>query len=550
MKTFFTILAAGLFSLAAHAAAPPPRSAKALKTAVQGQTFTATLLQGFHFNEKAPNGLQNGAQFVAPSTLEKRKLVLTPLPSGFEKATMHLYVCDDAQTFCEVHNLPMGNSTKKTAPPQSHAAHPGKKNEHGFLTDFEEALRQASKSKKLILADFSARWCPGCVRLESEIFPLPQFKKLTADFVKVKIDTDILTNSAISARYAIRGIPSLIMMTPSGQEIARLYDYQPLSTLESLFAEAQKSPVSIQQLEQAEPTAANQELLAIRYYFAGQFDKAAALMEKQNPKPKEYLDAKVEMAAAEAKKNTAAKDKLNKALAEALKAEGDTTRSQFWRQSLISLLPEKSKEAQVLARESQKLVDKWLSDEAALKKALTTDSLGEYTGLERFYVAYINGEIVEYSGLPAQAAWAKAAEEGAKAHINAKLPGPALRLRAAYLGAGMTNEAHQLTEELVKARPNDGHVQSQYTSSLLKMKKYKEAAAMGEKALKNSYGLNEFSVAAKLSEAYLGDNQPQKAKKILEEYLAKNEVNSPKLASIKKTMEEMNQKLGAPAKTQ
>ena len=42
-------------------------------------------------------------------------------------------------------------------------------------------MLKAKKEKRLILADFSARWCPGCVRLENEVLGSREFKKLTGD---------------------------------------------------------------------------------------------------------------------------------------------------------------------------------------------------------------------------------------------------------------------------------------------------------------------------------------------------------------------------------
>jgi thiol-disulfide isomerase/thioredoxin len=44
-------------------------------------------------------------------------------------------------------------------------------NKHGFIEqNFQKAIDLAKSKGKLLLVDFGARWCPGCVRLETEIF--------------------------------------------------------------------------------------------------------------------------------------------------------------------------------------------------------------------------------------------------------------------------------------------------------------------------------------------------------------------------------------------
>jgi thioredoxin-like negative regulator of GroEL len=522
------------------------RSAKALHTVAKANSYEATLDAGFHFNEKAPNGIQVADKLITPYSIEPHKLSIAPLPKDLKNAKVHLYVCDDASTFCETHTLDLGK------PSASHAVKPAKAtavqiNEEGFiLNDLGEAEARAQKSKTIILADFGARWCPSCLRLEDEIFKSENFQKETANIVKVKIDVDLFTNAVLMDKYSVHGFPSTLLLNSQGDEILRFTDYQPWEKIKPLIADAVKNPTSIRELEAAKagkdfkPEQAN--LLANRYFESGQNDKAVALMDLMGSRPSEYLDAKVERSIELAKKDPIRKSRSIDEIKSVLQAEGGSTRSLRWRSELVDLLKDNKVETDKLADEADVLTDHLLKDPEILKKALENDSLGEYTGFERFYVAFTNAEIAESADRNAEKAWAKAYTEGKNAKISPELHGTSLRLLTTAMLSHQPNEALGIVEGLIQKYPTDGDLKRRKLKILVELKKYKEATVIGEEALKNSYGTNEFFVVEPLAQAYLGEQENGKARSLLTKYLARNEMQFSNMENSRKKLETLLKK--------
>jgi len=72
------------------------------------------------------------------------------------------------------------------------------------------------KSHPKVLVDFSADWCGPCKMLKPI---LKQVKDALGDEVKIiKIDTD--KNQALSAKYQIRGVPTLLLFK-NGKQVWR-----------------------------------------------------------------------------------------------------------------------------------------------------------------------------------------------------------------------------------------------------------------------------------------------------------------------------------------
>ena len=166
------------------------KSQDALTTSVKEKSFSADLKEGYHFNDKAPNSVtlktQETTQQIRPAQIKTRHIDFN-LPKEFKAATAALYVCDDAITYCETHHLSLKGPLEKNIGSTDLKKH-GSIDRAGFIAgDLQKALKLAKAKNQLVLMDFSARWCPGCVRYEKEVFTDPRFKKLTKNFVKIKI---------------------------------------------------------------------------------------------------------------------------------------------------------------------------------------------------------------------------------------------------------------------------------------------------------------------------------------------------------------------------
>ena len=102
----------------------------------------------------------------------------------------------------------------------------------GWLTDFEEAKKQAGEKNLPILADFSGSdWCGWCIKLDKEVFSKEEFKAYAkdnlvlflADFPnRTKLPDDVKAqNEKLSKEYGIRGFPTVLLLDADGKVLER-----------------------------------------------------------------------------------------------------------------------------------------------------------------------------------------------------------------------------------------------------------------------------------------------------------------------------------------
>ena len=89
---------------------------------------------------------------------------------------------------------------------------------------FREALAKARNEKKPIVVDFTASWCAPCQRMLRETFSDPKVAPLLEQCVFVKVDTD--EYSKLAKRYGAVALPDVRLLSPTGEEIRRLRDFQ------------------------------------------------------------------------------------------------------------------------------------------------------------------------------------------------------------------------------------------------------------------------------------------------------------------------------------
>ncbi len=93
------------------------------------------------------------------------------------------------------------------------------------------AIAQAATNGKPVFMDFTADWCPACQWLKRHVYTIPEVKGLIESrFVPVKMDMTKPggANAALFERLGISGLPSLVIFSPQGKEIAR-YSEQELT---------------------------------------------------------------------------------------------------------------------------------------------------------------------------------------------------------------------------------------------------------------------------------------------------------------------------------
>lgn len=92
----------------------------------------------------------------------------------------------------------------------------------------DEALMRARNDHRLIVLDFSAKWCAPCQRMERTTFADARVRELLSHSVLVKIDTD--QQPEIAERLGVVGLPDIRFVSPEGKVIHRLRGYQDAET--------------------------------------------------------------------------------------------------------------------------------------------------------------------------------------------------------------------------------------------------------------------------------------------------------------------------------
>jgi len=98
-----------------------------------------------------------------------------------------------------------------------------------IMNDEEKAFEKAKKENKIVIVDFYAKWCAACNELDEITYVNPDVFKRLNDFVLLKFDcTDSKAQwvKDIQNKYAIKGLPTVIFMTPEKKELYRFFGFK------------------------------------------------------------------------------------------------------------------------------------------------------------------------------------------------------------------------------------------------------------------------------------------------------------------------------------
>jgi thiol-disulfide isomerase/thioredoxin len=77
------------------------------------------------------------------------------------------------------------------------------------------------------MIDFWAEWCHYCHELDRTTYADPRVLRLAAEFVPATVDTEGSTRDrAVSDRYDVRELPTILFVTPAGKSILRVEGFQ------------------------------------------------------------------------------------------------------------------------------------------------------------------------------------------------------------------------------------------------------------------------------------------------------------------------------------
>lgn len=90
----------------------------------------------------------------------------------------------------------------------------------------DDAIKLAKQHQRPLLVDVFASWCGPCQKLDSEVFPDPEVAKEAASFIAVRVDADGAWGKALSKRYHVVGLPTVLFLNSRGEEIDRVFGFQ------------------------------------------------------------------------------------------------------------------------------------------------------------------------------------------------------------------------------------------------------------------------------------------------------------------------------------
>ena len=100
---------------------------------------------------------------------------------------------------------------------------------------FDEALKEAKKTGKLVFIDAYTEWCGPCKKMAATTFMDPEVASLfNSKFINLKVEMEKNADGPmIAQKYSVRAYPSLLFINSDGKVVKYAVGYQ---TAEQLMA--------------------------------------------------------------------------------------------------------------------------------------------------------------------------------------------------------------------------------------------------------------------------------------------------------------------------
>jgi thiol-disulfide isomerase/thioredoxin len=210
-------------------------------TKIEKDEIRLTVMSGFHFNAQAPASAKFD-QLGAPTkpTKKTEKLFAFKIPKDVKTAHLSFYVCDDKKTVCEQQQSSIDLMTAQVSQTEKKSVE----------ANYDKVTSLESVDGKPTLLIFSAPWCPACIRMQTETYPVASVAKELNKIHFKKVNSDLVENYDLAEKFHIKAIPTHILLNAKGEEVYRWLDFQAANTFgKSLAAETKKLAEDNQNLQ-------------------------------------------------------------------------------------------------------------------------------------------------------------------------------------------------------------------------------------------------------------------------------------------------------------
>jgi thiol-disulfide isomerase/thioredoxin/tetratricopeptide (TPR) repeat protein len=498
-------------------------------------TITATPPGGHHFNTEAPMSLKavgpSKALMKPASVSEKEVQFKAPKTAAQATYLISIYLCDDAKTFCEKHEVqytPGGGVSQARATADGSSAEPSgtqpspqaqaQKEEDGFIAnDPASAFAQAKREGKPLVIDFFGIWCPPCNELNEKVFNQKSFAKSSSRFVRLKLDVDSPISWDLKSKFHVTGYPTVVFATADGDEISRIIGFRPLPDFVSQMDDAwasREAPLTRLQALAATGDRAAADRAGVILLNLGKSAEAAHWLAASRAKREYWHMAEIDVLAEE----KASPDKQIARIKQAIAEFPKTPNTVEWYEKISDLEEESKHDAERLkALRSAADLSLELSKHPKLLKGYDA-TVADMLESEADYRERLEGKG------KAREHWLAASRAYEKRGVSANERANNLEMAFCLWKAGEFTRARAIYSRLEKIYPDEFTFYYNHARMEREAENLTGALDEGMRALDRSYGDNRLRTVKLVAQIYQGLGKPEQAKTLIDDTLAKTKL--------------------------
>ena len=523
-----------------------------IRIEITDKKIILTTEKGFHFNDKGPASavFDNSKAKAQPATKTEPKFVFD-IPNGANKGTLKFFVCDDAKTVCEQHIQEVDVKTKKSGSASvelnettlKYLAKSKNKNKANQVAD---PVPSSIQSEKSTLIMFSAPWCPACIRLKSETLNQPSIKKEFKAINTTYLNIDLVEHEAVSKKFNVKAIPTMILVNKNGEEIYRWLDFQKEEIFLKDIKFAKKLKTNLDETKKLAELGDQDAIKRMGENSFNQMNWEEAVKWYALSKTMVDLQRRLyaEVTSAKDEKEKDEKKSLNylQTLMKAIALSTSELDALSWKIDYFESAAEQEQKDfiatnQAALRATIAGLDKLVSDARLLRLELTKSNMTGLYGFEPMEILDIMAR--GYAVLKDEKAKNETLDRlyklASAKKVDVNFPGELIHTIYYFSQSGQNAEAEKLISKLIAKYPKTYVYYDRYAKFLLKQKRFAEALKQSDLALEFKEGnIPQLSVVK--TRALLGLKKKTEAISVIDEALKVVEAYPEKYKRTKSTL--------------